>query len=119
VHGSRDKLKQVVLNLLLNARDAMPGGGRLSLELSEDDQWVVLRVRDKGTGIAPEHRGRIFEAFFTTKTEVRGVGLGLSVTYGIVKQHRGFIDFESTLGAGTTFTVRLPADHSEQHAENA
>ncbi|MCC6396092.1 MAG: HAMP domain-containing protein [Bacteroidetes bacterium] len=119
VRGSKDKLKQVILNLLLNARDAMPDGGRLTMELSEEAQWVVLRVRDTGVGIAPEHRGRIFEAFFTTKTEVRGVGLGLSVTYGIVKQHRGFIDFESTPGAGTTFTVRLPADHVEQHAENA
>ena len=70
--------------------------------------------RDSGTGIAPEHLQRIFDAFFTTKAEVSGVGLGLSVTYGIIQQHKGTIDVESTPGAGTEFIIRLPVARSER-----
>jgi signal transduction histidine kinase len=119
VRGSRDKLKQVLLNLLLNARDAMPDGGQLTIGVAAEDRWVVLRVSDTGLGIAPEHKNRIFEAFFTTKKEVHGVGLGLSVTYGIVKQHEGHIEVESTVGAGTTFLIRLPSERAEQNVREA
>jgi len=119
VHGSRDKLKQVLLNLLLNARDAMPDGGRLTLSLVREDPWLAVRVIDTGTGIAPDHKDHVFDAFFTTKKEVQGVGLGLSVTYGIVKQHKGRIDVESAIGVGTTFTIRLPLEHSDQTLEEA
>ncbi len=111
VSGSRDKLKQVFLNLMINARDAMPNGGRLRLSATRKDGLVQVQVSDTGVGIPPEHLGKIFDAFFTTKKEVSGVGLGLSVTYGIVQQHKGTIAVTSTVGAGTTFTVELPAQH--------
>jgi signal transduction histidine kinase len=112
VCGSRDKLKQVLLNLMLNARDAMPGGGTLVLGVAQEGDRAVLSVRDTGTGIAPEVLPRIYDAFFTTKSEVSGVGLGLSVTYGIVQQHKGTIDVRSTPGEGTEFVVRLPVVRS-------
>ena len=108
VNGSRDKLKQVVLNLMLNARDAMPDGGTLSIAAQAVDAWIEMRVTDTGTGIAPEHRDKIFDAFFTTKKEVSGVGLGLAVSYGIIAQHKGSIEVDSEVGRGTTFSVRLP-----------
>lgn len=112
VWGSRDKLKQVLLNLMLNARDAMPAGGMLVIGVSQEGERAVLSVRDTGTGIPPEVLPRIYDAFFTTKAEVSGVGLGLSVTYGIVQQHKGTIDVRSTPGAGTEFIVRLPVVRS-------
>lgn len=118
VHGSRDKLKQVFLNLILNARDAMPGGGTLSLRVDQQHTGVRIAVSDTGIGIPPEHLPRIFDAFFTTKKEVSGVGLGLSVTYGIVQQHNGTLRVESTVGRGTTFTIELPIaneHHDKQH----
>ena len=106
--GSRDKLKQVFLNLLLNARDAMPEGGTLVMGVTQEGERAVVTVRDSGSGIAPEHLPKIFDAFFTTKSEVSGVGLGLAVTYGIIQQHKGTIDVRSTPGQGTEFTIRLP-----------
>jgi signal transduction histidine kinase len=108
VIGSRDKLKQVVLNLMLNAKDAMPSGGTLTLSIQQRNGSVIVRVSDTGIGIPQEHIGKIFDAFFTTKKEVSGVGLGLSVTYGIVQQHNGTINVASTIGKGTTFTIELP-----------
>ena len=110
VRGSYDKLKQVFLNLILNARDAMPAGGSIRIGAQSTPGRVRIDVSDTGTGIRPEHRNRIFEAFFTTKQEVSGVGLGLAVSYGIVQQHNGTITVESTLGEGSTFTVELPTE---------
>lgn len=109
VRGVKDKLAQVLLNLLLNARDAMPGGGDATVAVRGDTGSVLLTVRDTGTGIAPEHMGQIFDAFFTTKGEVSGVGLGLAVSYGIIQQHHGTITVESVPGEGARFLVRLPA----------
>ncbi|MEO8167020.1 MAG: ATP-binding protein, partial [bacterium] len=108
VMGSRDKLKQVFLNLILNARDAMPEGGKLTFSARTHDKLVRILIRDTGTGIVPEILPKIFDAFFTTKKEVSGVGLGLSVSYGIVQQHTGTISVSSTIGEGTTFTIELP-----------
>lgn len=108
VWGSRDKLKQVLLNLIINARDAMPAGGTITLSAHPGNGHMYIEVRDTGTGIPPEHINRIFDAFFTTKKEVSGVGLGLSVTYGIVQQHKGTISVQSTVGEGTVFTIQLP-----------
>jgi two-component system cell cycle sensor histidine kinase/response regulator CckA len=104
------QLEQVVLNLCLNARDAMPDGGQLTIETSVKPGTTVvrLRVRDTGMGIAPEVRDRIFEPFFTTKPPGRGTGLGLSTVYGIVEQHGGGIEVQSAPGAGSTFEVLLP-----------
>jgi signal transduction histidine kinase len=108
VQGSRDKLKQVLLNLILNARDAMPKGGKITMKVQALHNMVRIEVTDTGVGIHPENMGKIFDAFFTTKKEVSGVGLGLSVSYGIVQQHRGTITVASKVGEGATFTVQLP-----------
>jgi signal transduction histidine kinase len=105
-------LQQVFLNLFLNAKDAMPGGGTLSVATSNGDM-ISVRVSDTGTGIAPEHIQRIYDPFFTTKTtpregQNRGTGLGLSVTYGIIQEHAGKIRVESHPGSGTTFALDFP-----------
>jgi two-component system, cell cycle sensor histidine kinase and response regulator CckA len=117
-------LDQVILNLAVNARDAMPEGGRLLIETAErivdetfaraqpdaaPGRYVLLSVSDTGTGIAPEILPHIFEPFFTTKEPGKGTGLGLATVYGIVKQHRGWIHAYSQPGQGTSFQVFLPA----------
>jgi len=109
VVGVEHKLQQVFLNLFLNARDAMPKGGWLSVETRLEDGQVVAEVADTGSGIPSEHLSRIYDPFFTTKLIGKGTGLGLSITYGIVREHEGAIDCESTPGQGTRFTVSLPA----------
>ncbi len=105
---SADHLQQLFVNLLINARDAMPQGGTITLRTWHDRERVVAEVQDTGAGIAPELRQRIFDPFFTTKEVGKGTGLGLSVSYGIVKAHRGEIEVESTPGQGAVFRVALP-----------
>jgi signal transduction histidine kinase len=109
--GDRQQLEQVFLNLVLNAIDAMPGGGTLTIEIDRtpDRQGVALAFKDTGTGIPAQYLGSIFDPFFTTKPKAKGTGLGLSVSLGIVKQHGGDIRVTSREGEGTTFTVVLPA----------
>ncbi len=117
-----------ILNLCINARDAMPDGGRLTIatgrfSLSEDQAWhhgeaspgdyIEIRVSDTGAGISPDLRNRVFEPFFTTKEPGRGTGLGLSMVYGFVQQSRGWLDLQSTPGKGSTFTLYLPAADTE------
>jgi signal transduction histidine kinase len=101
-------MQQVFLNLVLNAIEAMPDGGRLTVSAAhtETPENVRVRISDTGVGIAPEARDRLFDAFYTTKSD--GVGLGLYVTHGIIRDHGGHIDVESCAGEGTTFTVWLP-----------
>ncbi len=106
------QLEQVVLNLSVNARDAMPNGGTLTVQVVAEAEWVVLRVSDTGIGMSAETQERIFEPFFTTKPEGQGTGLGLSMVYGIVTRAGGVIDVSSRLGTGTTFAVRLPRAHA-------
>jgi PAS domain S-box-containing protein len=108
VLGVEHKLQQVFLNLFLNARDAMPRGGWLSIATRVEGDRVVAEVADTGSGIPPEHLARIYDPFFTTKVMGRGTGLGLSITYGIVQEHRGTIGCESTIGQGTRFTLTFP-----------
>ena len=118
-------LEQVVMNLAINARDAMPEGGRLTISIrpetldaeyvrlhhgSKEGSHLCLNVRDTGTGISKENQKRIFEPFFTTKEAGKGTGLGLATVFGIVKQHGGWIQIYSELGEGTLFRVYLPAD---------
>ncbi len=103
------QLQQVFVNLFLNAIQAMPGGGTLRVTAVEAGSALEIAVSDTGVGIAPEHLERIFDPFFTTKGVGEGTGLGLSVSYGIVRKHGGEILVESQVGKGTTFTVRLPA----------
>ncbi len=102
------KLQQVMMNLLMNARDAMPKGGRLKLATYKDNSHLVVEVEDSGTGISRENIKKIYDPFFTTKEVGKGSGLGLSVSYGIVEEHSGRISVESQQGIGTTFSVRLP-----------
>jgi PAS domain S-box-containing protein len=120
IHGNSGKLQQVFLNLLLNAKEAMPGGGRLRVATLSNGH-VEAVVSDSGTGIAPEHLKRIYDPFFTTKTmpkpgDRRGTGLGLSVSYGIIQEHAGKIHVESAVGAGTTFHLEFPLLRKSVHA---
>jgi two-component system NtrC family sensor kinase len=115
VQGNQGKLQQVLLNLMLNAKDAIgTGGGTVRLRSTTTDGLVIVEVSDSGSGIAPEHLNRVFDPFFTTKTnpkagEHKGTGLGLAVSYGILQEHGGHIRVESTPGEGTTFRLELPA----------
>ena len=108
VMASTNQMRQVMLNLLKNAREAMPKGGTLTVRTSREDNKVLIHIQDTGVGIPEEVREKIFEAFFTTKQKVKGVGLGLSVCYGIVKDHGGEIKVESEVDKGTTFKIHLP-----------
>lgn len=109
-HGSPGHLQQVFLNLLNNARDAMPNGGTIILRTYSKDHLVAAEVEDTGTGIPPENRKRVFEPFFTTKGLGKGTGLGLSVAYGIIKTHGGEIEVESRPGSGALFRVTVPME---------
>jgi signal transduction histidine kinase len=108
VAGTEHKLQQVFLNLFLNARDAMPKGGWLTVVTRVESDLAIVEVADTGSGIPSEHLSRIYDPFFTTKSMGQGTGLGLSITYGIVREHEGTITVESNLGQGTRFTVSLP-----------
>ncbi len=108
VQGVEYKLQQVFLNLFLNARDAMPRGGWLTIATREDDAGATIEVGDTGSGIPPEQLSRIYDPFFTTKEFGKGTGLGLSITYGIVQEHGGTITCDSAIGQGTRFSLSLP-----------
>jgi two-component system NtrC family sensor kinase len=108
VAGAEHKLQQVLLNLFLNARDAMPRGGWLTITTRVEGDRAVVEVGDTGSGIPSEQLSRIYDPFFTTKSIGQGTGLGLSITYGIVREHEGTITVESTVGQGTRFVVSLP-----------
>jgi len=108
IQGVEYKLQQVFLNLFLNARDAMPRGGWLTIATREEDSGAVIEVADTGSGIPPEQLSRIYDPFFTTKEIGKGTGLGLSISYGIVQEHGGALNCESKVGQGTRFTLSLP-----------
>ena len=114
--GMEHKLQQVFLNLFLNAKDAMPKGGWLSILTRADGDRLVVEVADTGSGIPNEYLARIYDPFFTTKAIGQGTGLGLSITYGIVREHGGAIDCESVVGQGTRFVLAFPAASSERSA---
>ncbi|MCF8061785.1 MAG: PAS domain S-box protein [Deltaproteobacteria bacterium] len=109
VNASRNQLRQVFLNLIGNARDAMPDGGTLNVTTSSTSDRVRIEIEDDGIGVREENLGRIFDAFFTTKDSIKDVGLGLSVCYGFIEEHGGDIRVRSRHGEGTTFTILLPA----------
>ena len=120
VFGNPGQLQQVFTNLLLNARDAIPDGGRITLRTRAGDaESVVVEVEDTGIGIAAENVARIYDPFFTTKGVGRGTGLGLAVSYGIVQEHSGHISVESTPGRGTTFRITLPTAHARARLQAA
>jgi two-component system NtrC family sensor kinase len=102
------QIQQVLINILLNAIEAMPQGGTLTVSTGMDDKMVALRFADTGSGIPEDVLPKIFDPFFTTKEQGRGTGLGLSVSFGIIERHRGKLEVKSKVGEGTTFTVKLP-----------
>jgi hypothetical protein len=108
VLGIEYKLQQVFLNLFLNARDAMPKGGWLSIATRASGDGATIEVADTGSGIPADQLSRIYDPFFTTKDIGKGTGLGLSITYGIVQEHGGTITCESAMGQGTRFALTLP-----------
>jgi|GEM_PF-1223218 len=109
VQGDPNQIHQVLLNLAVNANDAMPKGGRLEIRLDRRGAgWARLRVIDNGEGIPQQHLGQLFDPFFTTKAPGKGTGLGLSVTYGIIQAHGGTIEVSSQVGRGTAFSILLP-----------
>jgi signal transduction histidine kinase len=114
--GSSPRLQQVFLNLFLNARDAMSGGGMLEVRTSAHNGSVEIEITDTGTGISSDHLNRIFDPFFTTKSSGKGTGLGLSVSYGIIQEHTGKVDVRSTPGKGTSFRLEFPAARNTVHA---
>jgi signal transduction histidine kinase len=131
--ADRGMIEQVLMNLAVNARDAMPDGGRLTLSTEvrtldesassarpdvQPGRYVVLSVADTGTGIREEHLPRLFEPFFTTKETGKGSGLGLATAYGIVRQHNGWIDVDSRPSEGATFQVHLPANGKAAPADS-
>jgi hypothetical protein len=109
VRGNSGKLQQVFLNLFINARDAMPSGGTLSIRTWTEAGFAHVEIADTGQGIPSEYLSRIYDPFFTTKAPKKGTGLGLAITYGIVQEHGGVIEVESTVDSGTRFRLEFPS----------
>jgi len=112
VMGDESELREVLVNMVFNAVDAMPTGGQLTLSVEDVDDSVVISIADTGSGMAPEIRSRIFDPFFTTKGKA-GMGLGLAVGFGIIRRHEGVITVHSEVSQGTTFRISLPAAKAE------
>jgi two-component system NtrC family sensor kinase len=108
VIGDPVKIEQVFINILSNSVEAMPEGGELFIASLQKDRMIEVRVTDTGCGISKENQSRVFEPFFTTKDVGSGTGLGLSVSYGIIRQHCGLIELSSKPGKGTTVTIKIP-----------
>lgn len=117
--GNAPKLQQVFMNLILNARDAMPEGGQLEIATTADDESIRIRFSDNGIGISAENLSRIYDPFFTTKQIGKGTGLGLAVSYGIIQDHGGHIVVESNPGQGTVFLINLPLIAARLHLATA
>ena len=114
VMADSDQLQQVYTNIILNAIEAMPEGGRLTIRTSANKNWLKVEIQDTGCGISPENMRKLFTPFFTTKEKGKGVGLGLAVCQGIIQRHDGRIEVQSKEREGTTFTIHLPR-HPQQH----
>jgi signal transduction histidine kinase len=119
MRGNSGKLQQIFTNIVINGVQAIGYGGHLTVESAAQDGWIIVRLSDTGKGIPPENLEKIFEPFFTTKDIGQGTGLGLSVTYGLVKDMGGNIAVESKIGMGTTFTVSFPAVPVHAHGDHA
>jgi nitrogen-specific signal transduction histidine kinase/CheY-like chemotaxis protein len=109
IFGNRSSLLQVIINICTNARDAMPDGGTLRITASKQDNDILLEIEDTGCGMDEETKSKIFDPFFTTKERGKGTGLGLYTTYGIVKEHGGRIEVESSPGKGSIFRIYIPS----------
>jgi signal transduction histidine kinase len=104
-----DEMQQVFLNLMLNARDAMPEGGSLTISIRGNNGYTEAVFTDTGTGIEKNNRDKLFDPFFSTKGPAKGTGLGLSICYSIVKDHGGSIEVDSVKGGGTSFIIKIPS----------
>ncbi|MGA9989190.1 MAG: ATP-binding protein, partial [Terriglobales bacterium] len=109
VRVDSDLMKQAILNLVLNGVQSMTAGGTLTLKARRDGETILAEVLDQGCGIPPEAQEKIFELYYTTKSDKGGSGIGLAQTYQIMQWHYGSVEFDSIVGAGTTFRLRLPA----------
>ena len=115
VHAVPDQIKQVILNLVQNAEEAIPGeSGTITIITRATEDHAIMRIKDSGKGISPDGVYQIFEPFYSTKEAVEGTGLGLSVSYGIIKRHRGNLEITDTSDKGTTFTMTLPIEAEER-----
>jgi len=110
IYAQGERLQQVFINIILNAIDAMPNGGILRIDLSQNDSEAIINIQDTGTGIKKQHLPHIFDPFFTTKGLGKGTGLGLSISYAIIKEHEGYITVESESKKGSLFTIGVPID---------
>jgi signal transduction histidine kinase len=119
IYAQGERLQQVFINIILNALDAMPQGGMLTIRLFENDNKAVTSITDTGTGINAEHLPHIFDPFFTTKGIGKGTGLGLSISYAIIKEHEGQISVESEPGKGSTFTIILPLENKVRESKKS
>ena len=117
VRVDSDLMKQAILNLVLNGVQSMTAGGTLTLKARRDDEMILAEVQDQGCGIPPEAQEKIFELYFTTKGDKGGSGIGLAQTYQIMQWHYGSVEFDSIVGAGTTFRLRLPAMVAKAHPQ--
>ena len=113
VNGNGPELQQVLMNLAINAQQAMDGGGQLTFTTTNEDGKAVVRIADNGPGIPKDIQAKIFEPFFTTKESGEGTGLGLSVSFGIIQSHKGLLSVDSEIGKGTTFTIQLPVSDEQ------
>src|SRR6185503_3774802 len=128
IEAEASQVEQMLMNLAVNARDAMPGGGRIEMAVTTEEvraerrvitgllppgDYVVLTVSDSGSGMDPDTLARVFDPFFTTKPDGRGTGLGMSIVYGLVRQSGGAIHIETALGRGSRFTLYLPRSRRE------
>ena len=116
--GDESELREVLVNMVFNAVDAMPEGGQLTLAAEDVDDSVVISVGDTGSGMAPEVKSRIFDPFFTTKGKA-GMGLGLAVSFGIIRRHEGSVEVESEVGVGTKFRISLAESGSHRRRDSA
>lgn len=114
-----ERLQQVFINIILNALDAMPKGGTLTIDLASINNEAVIKIGDTGTGIKPQHLSHIFDPFFTTKGIGKGTGLGLSISYAIIKEHEGSISVKSEPDKGTEFTVTIPLNLDKRKANQS
>jgi two-component system NtrC family sensor kinase len=114
VECDAQRIEQALIAILVNAVEAMPEGGTITVSLNQEMNNAVIRISDEGKGIAPDILPHIFEPFFTTKDKVKDTGLGLAVVYGIIQQHNGKVFVEQTSINGTTFKISLPIKHIKQ-----
>ena len=118
VMGDAVELREVLVNMIYNAIDAMPSGGEIRMSSQESNGRVVLTIADNGTGMTPEVKSRLFDPFFTTKGK-GGTGMGMAVSFGIIRRHNGSIEVESEPGRGTTFRISLPVAEACRHNDRS